>query len=81
MVTLLTGLFQRVTWQEIYHEKLTEYFAFKNARKDMQPCSFAPIFGKNMSMAMYYSRLWAEVWFFFRRNTIKIGKKLVVRIP
>ncbi|KAL3981766.1 Peptidase M3 family protein [Acanthocheilonema viteae] len=51
----------QVTWQEIYHQKLTEYFAFKNAKRDMQPCSFAPIFGQNISMAMYYSRLWAEM--------------------
>lgn len=30
----------------------------------MQPCSFAAIFGKSMSMSMYYSRLWAEVFYF-----------------
>ncbi|VDK65970.1 unnamed protein product [Onchocerca ochengi] len=51
----------QVTWQEIYHQKLTEYFAFKNAKRDMLPCSFAPIFGKSMSMSMYYSRLWSEM--------------------
>ncbi|VDK81457.1 unnamed protein product [Litomosoides sigmodontis] len=51
----------QVTWQEVYQQKLTEYFAFKNAKRDMQPCSFAPIFGRNMSMAMYYSRLWTEM--------------------
>ncbi|KAK6109979.1 Peptidase M3 family protein [Brugia pahangi] len=51
----------QTTWQEIYHQKLTEYFAFKNVKGDMQPCSFAPIFGKSMSMAMYYNRLWAEM--------------------
>uniref|UniRef100_A0A915PT11 Peptidase M3A/M3B catalytic domain-containing protein n=1 Tax=Setaria digitata TaxID=48799 RepID=A0A915PT11_9BILA len=51
----------QVTWQEIYHEKLMEYFPFKSPKKDMQPCSFAAIFGRSMSMGMYYSRLWAEM--------------------
>uniref|UniRef100_A0A0R3S3X4 Peptidase_M3 domain-containing protein n=1 Tax=Elaeophora elaphi TaxID=1147741 RepID=A0A0R3S3X4_9BILA len=51
----------QITWQEVYHQKLREYFAFKNVKRDMQPCSFAPIFGNSMSMATYYNRLWAEM--------------------
>ncbi|EFO25150.2 peptidase family M3 containing protein [Loa loa] len=61
----------QVTWQEIYHQKLTEYFAFKNSKGDMQPCSFAPIFGKSMSMAVYYSRLWAEMLAFDIHDTFE----------
>ncbi|VDM95942.1 unnamed protein product [Thelazia callipaeda] len=51
----------QVIWQEIYDDKLKEYFPFKRATNDMQPCSFAPIFGRSMSMGMYYSRLWTEM--------------------
>ncbi|VDN22961.1 unnamed protein product [Gongylonema pulchrum] len=49
------------TWQEVYDAKVKEYFPFKKSSNDMQPCSFAAIFGRSMSMSMYYSRLWAEL--------------------
>ncbi|CAI5448567.1 unnamed protein product [Caenorhabditis angaria] len=48
-------------WLDMYKEMYAEYFPFKRAKNDYQPCSFTPIFALQPHMAMYYRKLWNEM--------------------
>lgn len=60
-----------------------EYFPFKRAKNDYQPCSFTPIFALQPHMSMYYRKLWAEMLaldihetFDVEDNVVQTGERL-----
>ncbi|GMR45622.1 hypothetical protein PMAYCL1PPCAC_15817, partial [Pristionchus mayeri] len=48
-------------WLDLYNDLHKEYFPWKRARNDFQPCSFTPIFGLVPHMSMHYRKLWSEM--------------------
>ncbi|GMT22676.1 hypothetical protein PFISCL1PPCAC_13973 [Pristionchus fissidentatus] len=48
-------------WLDLYRDLHKEYFPWKMARNDYQPCSFTPIFALQPHMSMHYRKLWSEM--------------------
>ncbi|CAB3409145.1 unnamed protein product [Caenorhabditis bovis] len=74
-------------WLDIYKEMYAEYFPFKRAKNDYQPCSFTPIFALQPHMSMYYRKLWSEMlaldiheMFDEENNEVQTGERLKTTI-